>query len=454
MNAMTVASQHAYNPDVRFVQYEEEVIDTIAAEKLFNEKYVTEERKKYLLLEERYKKVCNLCQKAKEGNKKVKSMEEIAILEQAYYEYKHTHPAYRTEKGSAFIPLPIVMSVEIPTREKTFTRDDVELTDKHLKKGKITSEVKIYLSYYKSLLENRLNDIDARINKGWSSWLKSEEIPYKMITKSKTNPYYRGLYYYDNQSLDEIEYPGLIKGWEFLGEHKGVLREDVYPEKISYYLYDEIPDYKVFKEEKGPSNVFDSAGKLIYVSSFTRRFNYKEIKDVKRQVYLKDYNNNKYDIKSEPAATQTFLNKFLVASDGLNILQGKRDRIFSSSMFEAVVSPRMVADITGLSLPRSRIERAKQRAGNEYRELQKEMDSKGIAFIEQLEKDHKDDFKFLYIIERLSDTRFKVLFLNGNSLEPSYCAEVSYVTGAKPYTVTYSTKLVPIPSNVPPIIVR
>lgn len=79
-------------------------------------------------------------------------------------------------------------------------------------------------------------------------------------------------------------------------------------------------------------------------------------------------------------------------------------------------------------------------------------DSVGKKYIEQLEKDHAEEFGYVYMIVRLSNVSFQVVYINKETLEPSYCAVITYKTGEKPYTSTFSTKLINIPESIPPII--
>ena len=79
-------------------------------------------------------------------------------------------------------------------------------------------------------------------------------------------------------------------------------------------------------------------------------------------------------------------------------------------------------------------------------------DNIGSRYIKQLEKDHADEFGYVYMIERLSNVSFQVVYLNKQTLEPSYCAVITYKTGKKPYTSMFSTKLINIPDNIPPIV--
>ena len=84
--------------------------------------------------------------------------------------------------------------------------------------------------------------------------------------------------------------------------------------------------------------------------------------------------------------------------------------------------------------------------------LKKYSDAVGEKYIRQLEKDHADDFGYLYVIERLGDTSFLILYLNKNTLLPSVCGVITFFTGNKPYTMDFSVQLCEIPNDVLPVI--
>lgn len=79
-------------------------------------------------------------------------------------------------------------------------------------------------------------------------------------------------------------------------------------------------------------------------------------------------------------------------------------------------------------------------------------DYEGERFLKQLESDHTAEFGYLYAIERLSDTKFLIVYLNKQTLLPSVCGIVTFYTGSEPYTTDFSVKLCQIPNDVPPVV--
>ena len=86
-----------------------------------------------------------------------------------------------------------------------------------------------------------------------------------------------------------------------------------------------------------------------------------------------------------------------------------------------------------------------------YEEALKYKDSLGEKYIEQLREDHSDEIGYVYMIERISNVSFRIIYINKESLQPSHCAIVTYRTGNKPYTTMFSVKLInEFPTHIPP----
>lgn len=438
-----------YNPNEKNIIVSETIIDTIEANRIFKEKYEPFLLRRYEKGVEKKEKINRLCLNSPS---KVKTLEEKQLLEQAYLAYSKTHSSYKKGGSDFYIPLPILMSIPIHTREKRYTQDGIELTDRNIKKGKITSEVKAYLKYYNTFLEDSLIDERSRIRLGWQEWLKKEDIPYKEIQVSKTNPNYRGLHYNNIENLDTLDYNEQNVGWEFLDNSKGMYHEDSYPQQVKYYVFNEIPNYKVLEGDSKIKYVYDNNGNLNYVQKLMRQTNYKEFEEIKRLVYLKDYKNNKYNIKSQPRETLQFLEKTLSTPNEVTNLKYKKQKfllesaIVMDSYFKAAgyLGPILSKPYSKMLASSDKMKRMKKDA--------KGIDGIGLRYIEQLEKDHENDFGYVYIIDRISNTSFRVVYLNAQTLIPSYCAEISYSTGQKPYTTSYSTRLISMPSDIPPVI--
>ena len=185
--------------------------------------------------------------------------------------------------------------------------------------------------------------------------------------------------------------------------------------------------------------VYDKKGQLVYVPSLTRK-NTHEFEEIKRIVYLADYKNNKYNILSSPQRVQKYLNQML----------GKKGEMESgyymgiAMALALAFSSSPYAYATGNNLnPRQRGQLI-DAYNKEYR------NTEGERFIKQLAEDHKDEFGYIYMIERVSNVGFRVIYINSRNLKPSYCVLVTYKSGKKPYTKDFSVQFVNPPKSIPP----
>lgn len=398
------------NSNKAMINVNKSVFDTLEAERQF-------ERMKPSLIasyqngvakQQRCEQLCGM------PGKKVKDEECLNIIQDAYHYY------------SNYI-------------QKTYNGRYTVYYTKNVKKGKLSSEIIVFLNSYNTYLIDSLNNVERRINRGWSAYIGEDKIPYKTVVVSVPNQYYRGRRYVYNDVLDSMDVYQQQKGWEFLNTQRCRLQSESYPEKVEYWVYSDAPEYRV----KG--NVYDKNGQLVYVPKFTRAGNKKELRDICRLVYYKDYVNNKYNIKSQPKETQVYLKLVLGRDNGfektaLEVLGNLFASAYIGQMAHGLLSPKE--------------ERKVRNEATEYTTNQMLMRSDNIGknYIEQLEKDHADEFGYVYIIERLSNVSFRIVYLNKETLKPSYCAVVTYKTGEEPYTSAFSSKLVAIPDGIPPVV--
>lgn len=396
------------------------IIDTLKAESIFQEMRPTlmEAFQKGTDKKERCHELCSMV------GKKVKGEYDTGLLCQAYIYCRYNNtvdPSFRMALG--------------------FDSDEVI---KNIRKGKITGQLQKCLSYYHEYLTDSLKKKQDKIERGWSGMSKSA-LPYKQITIPMPNSFYRGYRYLNNDDLDSMDIYMQQKGWEFLNTKNRKYRSESYPEEVKYLVYDASPEYRVTYSGNNIKEVYNKDGKLIYVPYLTREINAAELKDVHRLVYFKDYINNKYDILSQPKQTQEYLKLILCRDNGFKETASDALGSLFASAFASYVAKNTLSPEDAHKVQNQ----AKEYAVNQ---TLKYSDNIGIRYIEQLEKDHAEEFGYVYMIERLSNVSFQVIYLNKQTLEPSYCAVITYKTGEKPYTSTFSTKLVNIPDNIPPVI--
>ena len=364
-----------------YITYNKTIIDTLEAERIFSEKKAL-----FLSAYQEGRAKQQRCEELIRARpKKVKDVYNLQLLKDAFFNFlapdSHIY-IYRSD---------VIEDLE-----------DLEDLKETIYKGKLSSEVLLCLINYNTFLKDSLIQEQVKIDGGWSSYLAENDIPYKTIVANKRNLFYRGYNYNNSDYLDSLDKRQQIKEWEFLYTDNRKPHYDSYPYRVNYYVYSNAPQYKVkFNESKEITNVYDKNGRLVYVPMLMR--NYSDLKNIKRMVYLKDFQNNKYSIKSQSARTLEHLKQTLYKVDGLSLC-------YNYWFF----------------------------------------DSKAKDYIKQLETDHSEEFGYVYMIERISNVSFRVVYIHELTLKPSHCAIISYKTGKEPYTIECITTLTTTPSNIPP----
>ena len=437
-----IPSNDNYEIDKRTIQVTVSVIDTLEAERLF---YPIKDS--LLILSQtmvnKHKRIQELLEPSqkKEKTKEIRKNNE----KEEYNPYKNSPKKKEIAMKNLHYDL---------KRKKVETSEDLALLSdaysfypyqanniqKDIQKGKLTMRVVDCLNLYDNRLSDNISIIHNKIELGWEKYLPQAGIPLpqKEIITMVKNPYYRGYHYNDADTLDLIERHQQRKGWEFLyASNNRVYKEDTYPAKFNYYVYNEKPQYKVDKDDY---TVYNTQGQLVYIPSLTRDKG-SVFAEIKRLVYLADYKNNKYNILSESQRTQKFLNRMIGEKGGTE----NSFAIGAGIAIAIAFSATPYAYLTGNSLsPRQR--------GKMIDDFQKDFrDPVGEEYIKQLVKDHERDFGYIYVIERVSNVSFRVVYINSGSLKPSYCALITYKTGTKPFTKDFSAKLINVPVNLPSI---
>ena len=363
-----------------YITYNKTVIDTLEAERIFSEKKTL-----FLSAYQEGRAKQQRCEELIRARpKKVKDVYNLQLLKDAFFNF------------------PVPDSYSYRFKDVIEDQEDWEDLKETIYKGKLSSEVLLCLINYNTFLKDSLIQEQVKIDGGWSSYLAENDIPYKTIVATKRNPFYRGYNYNNSDYLDSLDKRQQIKEWEFLYTDNRKPHYDSYPYRVNYYVYSNAPQYKVkFNDSEEITNVYDKNGRLVYVPMLMR--NYSDLENIKRMVYLKDFQNNKYGIKSQSARTLEHLKQTLYKVDGLNLC-------YNYWFF----------------------------------------DSKAKDYIKQLETDHSEEFGYVYMIERISNVSFRVVYIHELTLKPSLCAIISYKTGKEPYTIECITTLTTIPSNIPP----
>lgn len=415
------------------------VIDTVKARMMFDQLKPTLLRQIDELNNKR--SICERLINSKK--KKAESDLDKTIIEEAYNyaleanpnlrKYKTNNPQYWT----MLVPVggPLLTSAINSGRDGRTT----EIRDKDVTKGKLSDNVRTYLSMYENHLSDNIRQLNHAMNNNWMVFVKNP--PTKLAITQIENQYYRGFYYDDNYTLDRLDKSAMIDGIEYLFSGKGKYERESYPTDISYLRFKEIPQYRVTYDEDHNDKigeVYDNKGNLVLIP-YIDRDAYDVFKEMKRLVYVQDFKNNKYNIKSENQHTQKFLNLWIGRKNGFRESQSDLASMQAAVMLTAMFgSQRSAESVASKALNKV----------TDYR------DTKGEQFLNQLEIDHSEEFGYIYSIERLSNKQFKIVYLNKATLSPSISAIVTYFTGDKPYTSTFSVELCNTTSQVPPVIRR
>jgi hypothetical protein len=434
------------NVDSPTIKSSRKVIDTLLARKLFDEQRINIEEK----LESTREKIRRL-KYAKEAKvKKVTNAYDLNLLSEAYNNYYLTHKHIYADQGDhknaidRILPFGLLSGTyNYIIKQKHINADQKGY--KNVRKGKITKDVITYLDHYCYDLTDSVRDIEYRIEHNWTSFLNT--VPMKTIYFDIPNEYYRGNLYNNYTKLNIIDMYKQNRNWEFLYRGTYTCKSENYPNEVNYMIYDDAPQYKVtYSKEYGYihlGNVFDKNGILAYVPSLTRDGS-SIFDDIKNRVYIRDYQRNRYNIQSKSEHTQTYIKQELGLIPKGGALRGEAmGAIMSALMSEYAY--QMGDFYHAITLQ----EDAMKTAARERNRRLNAYDENGARFISQIYSDHEHDFDCIYIIERVSNVAFRVVYLNEKTMKPSVCAIVTYRTGKNPFTTVYSVKLTEVPKINP-----
>lgn len=430
-----------YLPQNLMVNGNISVIDTLKTKKMYEEL----REKVRTDLNNGNEQLSRLTKLLSSTEKKIKDEADLSLVNDAFSWVKSSHPDLLKRKRnnviSSLIQRSVVISSLIIGNGVNQTKDITPQIEKSIQNKKLTNHIKEILRVYQTYLTDSVIKLNNNLSKlssdKWEQVVKP--LPMKTINTNIFNPYYRGFNYYDSDLLDLVE-TEQQRTWGFIYSSNYEKKEDSYPIKLEYLSFYGYPQYKVTYDEYSykviPRSVYDTNGNLVYVASLTRK-NDVPFEEMRRLVYLRDYQNNKYGIKSKSKKTQNYLQLLLCRDNGLEKTRAEA----LSHVFVAA----MASDLPYMADKRKKIAYETLKKVNVYN------DSDGKKYMEQLEKDHDSEFGSVYMIERLSNVSFRIVYLD-TQLKPSHCAIITYMTGDKPFTRNLSGRLVSIPNNLPPLI--
>ena len=318
-----------------------------------------------------------------------------------------------------------------------------EYTESIFNKGKVPKGMTAsYLQPdYDEILKKKDEISDPYQPAMWRDAYRSERLyPRKTIKRKVRNPYcadnYLNGYFHESDFANkDFSYYNMVRGWEWVDKEEYESKSEHYPAELSYRFYASHPEYRVMQNE-----VYDAQGSLVgmtqvvaqgpYDGGFWRSFE----KDIRQQLYKRDFLANKYDINKSTPETLTALRI------KLGIIKNTDDARMEKWKKMAIEARDEKAAATTVAAY-NRAEKKLYEAVMMMASLDKTSNPQAKKYLEQLEADHVDDFKYLYKIERLDDLSFKFYWLNSNK----ECGCIAKVTwkGDGAYKVQYDVELLP-----------
>ncbi len=235
-----------------------------------------------------------------------------------------------------------------------------------------------------------------------------------------------------NEKIDEIDLERQQLGWEWVNDDDNRYSgSESYPHEYDYYGFKSHPEYRsVYVRDVDGSAIFDKEGNFIRFLTLSheniiRRHNPNLIEALLMLEYRNDYANNKYNIKKEDKDVQyAIVNKLGLSKESVN----KRMNAIENGMKGGMLykySHNWQESIKGYV---QRDKAAKQMVV----EMLRLTNDTALKYLDQLKKDHEEDFKYIYKIERLSNVSFKVKFVT-KDLQPRCDVVITYYQ-VKPFS--------------------
>lgn len=208
-----------------------------------------------------------------------------------------------------------------------------------------------------------------------------ESLPKIGKTTMVPNPFYRPVNVARPDILDRIDRKAQTEGWEWLDKDEKVSDQMFYPIRSTYTEYPDHPGYRVIDDYF----IYNENGDLVRVKSMLRDPSAGfTIPDSARTVMLKklaaaDFERNRYGIREEHPET---------VAEVMTVIIDNGDNAFIPEGDEGFMSP-------------------------------------AVAWLMQIFKEHTDEMRNIYRIDRLDPRAFRVLFLDeyGNT---TWVAEIEF----------------------------
>lgn len=233
-----------------------------------------------------------------------------------------------------------------------------------------------------------------------------EKTPYKEVKIAPLPP--KELTPYEKEQLAmETEKEELTKGWEWVDDEGDMERKEVaYPEKYTFYVHKAHPEYQIKYDFSGEAHTVHrplvfKQGKLVRVNEISRE-NLPET-DIKKAVYRRDFQENKYNVTDE------IEREFIKHRLGLPSMLDEVDKAFYEKMRKHRAELAIATTDQEARKAVINQETTRYSMGAIFSSPESE---RADNYVKQLEMDHKDDFK-IETIKRVSETSFEVVYTSG-----------------------------------------
>lgn len=217
----------------------------------------------------------------------------------------------------------------------------------------------------------------------------------------------------------------MTKGWEWANDkNKLVKKHEHYPYSVEFHMSPDHPEYAVIE-----GAIYDKNGKLLRVTEcFTADYN-----SIKWDIVKRDYQANKYDIKSAPKKTQDYLMKTLGLSAPTAEDMKRYKKIGNEYKEAAVADMKQKFAVTKREKRDAKVnaDRKGKKFATSFLNEVFSFDTEGDKFVRQICHDHRYDLQINYYVERIDELSFIVKYINCGNTGEIYTTKVWYTQDGK-----------------------
>lgn len=308
----------------------------------------------------------------------------------------------------------------------------------------------------KAALQEKIDQFEPPAEETKYDWRRrGGNTPKKAIQVPKPNPECRDNYFngqfsprdYKRRNWDRIQQS---KGWEWANTDSMESKSVSYPENLSWFEHPNHPEYR-FKWRYDYSGVliaYNEIGQLVRVGNILGGWIINDLdKNTMNAICKQDFLANKYDINKAEENTLNALRSRLGVKKTDKALKAEAEA--AKGLADAVAKGEAARLEKSQAVTKKEYEKAAKKerdavnagAASMLSALAMALDEQANNYIKQLESDHNKDLKYLYKIERIDNTTFKLYYLN-DKFECGCIALMKWYSKAA-YEVEYEIELLP-----------